>query len=219
MEDRIPTEQVEVVADTENQNVAKEPDPSSKSDGRKRGLIDSIIQTMADTVASLVSPNQQGKTRELVRNVLTTVYAMCAEDEYAIGIVVDGELYRYSDYCSTSGLKELLIAKRVVVTDVPSARDFLVRDKYRASGKVLTPATFAQAVKQIQKGLRSTGNIDVLSRPDLALLSEAAKSAVNGGKVAERTQHAVYFLSLVCDDEARVDVKEWARTKALTLFD
>lgn len=184
----------------------------------KRSLIDQVIDVISDVVSKLVNPNQAGKVKSLVRDVLVTVFALCAADEYALGVRVDGELYRYSDYSAPVGVAKLLVAKRVVVRDVSTAKDYLARDKFKAVGKVLTPSDFAVAIKQIQAALRVNSNSSPLSRPEEALLSEAAQYAVTGGKVADRSQTCIYFVSIISDDEARVAVKEWAKTVALSLF-
>lgn len=215
MENTNLSNQNEVIATTENQNSAE---TKVESESTKKSLMDQIIDVISDTVSRLVNPNQQGKVKSLVRDVLVTVYTMCAADEYALGVRVDGELYRYNDYTAPEGVAKLLIAKRVVVRDVPSAKDYLSRDKFKVSGKVLTPADFAMATRQILSALRLNSNCTPLSRPEEALLSEAAQYAVTGGKVADRSQKTIYFISLVSDDEARVSIKEWAKSVALTLF-
>lgn len=205
-------------ADNQNADVTVNAN-TDKGNGSKRSLIDQVIDIIADVISRLVNPNQQGKIKSLVRDVLVTVYALCAADEYALGVRVDGELYRYGDYTAPAGVAKLLVAKRVVVRDVATAKDYLNRDKFRAVGKVLTPADFSLSVRQIQAALRINSNATPLSRPEEALLSEATQYAVNGGKVVDRTQKQIYFLSLISDDEARVDIKEWAKTVALNMFD
>lgn len=205
--------EVNVVTDSQNTTEVK-----VDSESTRKSLMDQVIDIISDTVSRLVNPNQQGKVKSLVRDVLVTVYTMCAADEYALGVRVDGELYRYSDYTAPEGVAKLLVAKRVVVRDVPSAKDYLSRDKFKVSGKVLTPADFAMSIRQILSALRLNSNCQALSRPEEALLSEAAQYAVTGGKVADRSQKTVYFISLITDDEARVSVKEWSKTVALTLF-
>lgn len=215
MENSKLSNQNEVTTLTENQN---EVEAKVESESTNKSFMDQVVDVISDTVSRLVNPNQQGKVKSLVRDVLVTVYTMCAADEYALGVRVDGELYRYNDYTAPEGIGKLLIAKRVVVRDVPSAKDYLSRGKFKVSGKVLTPADFAMAIRQILSALRLNSNCTPLSRPEEALLSEAAQYVVTGGKVADRSQKTIYFISLISDDEARVPIKEWAKSIALTLF-
>lgn len=183
-----------------------------------KGTLDQVVDYIAKAVASLVSSKTQNDAKACVRDVLNTIFTMCSVEEYDLGLRVDGELFRYSDYEAPARIADLLVAKKVVVRDVATAKDFLDRKKYIVSGKALSPADFKLKCKKVCGMLRVNPTFQTISRPEIALMSEAAQYASNGGKVADRTQKQLYFLTLKSDDEASIALGEWAKSIAVELF-
>lgn len=198
--------------------VDKEAGDSTKPEDKKRGIIDEVIDTIAKGTALAANPNRVADVTRNMKAVLTTLFALNALDEFQLGPVVDGQRYRYDDYAAPEDLANLVIAKRVVAADNSSAVDFLKKDMYKADGRILAPADFSLAIREIRKALRSNVESKPITRTDLALLSEATQYAVNGGKVVDRTQKTIYFLTYKFDEEARVPIREWAKTFAAKLF-
>jgi len=207
----------EAHAEADNQNEA-EKGAGSFQPGDGGSLYDQAIDTMCEEIGQLVHYKKADETKENVRNVLATVCAMSSQDEFAVGIRVKGEMWRFSDYTAPDGIGKLLAPKRVVVSDVSSARDFLDRGKFKAKGRVLNPSDFESAIRFVQKQLRVNSELKPLSRSDLTLLEAATKVAVRGGKVVNRTQDQILFLTTWFDDEARVNIRDWAKDKAAKLF-
>lgn len=193
---------------------------SNKNDGIVEGgsLLDSVINQMVDEIKDLVHHKKQDAVGERVRNVLATVCAMSRESEYSVGIRINGELWRFNEFQAPEGIVKLVAPKRVVVSDVGSARDFLDRGMFKAKGRLLNPSQFGEAIRFIQSNLHVNPNQVPVSRSDIMLLQDAAKYAVKGGKVADRTQDTIIFLTIWCDDEARITLRDWARDKAAKLF-
>jgi hypothetical protein len=216
--DTIATMAEETVDSNTNNATEKEAGNSTKPEDKKRGLIDEVVDTIAKGTAQAANPNKVADVTRNMKSVLTTLFALNTLDEYQLGPIVDGQRYRYDDYQAPEDLANLVIAKRVVAADNASSVDFLKKDMYKAEGSVLSPADFALAIREIRKALRSNVESKPISRPDLALLSEATIYAVNGGKVVDRTQKTIYFLTYKFDEEARVPIREWAKTFAVKLF-
>lgn len=209
----------EETVDSNTQNATeKEAGDSTKPEDKKRGLIDEVVDTIAKGTALMANPNKVADVTRNMKSVLTTLFALNTLDEYQLGPIVDGQRYRYDDYQAPEDLANLVIAKRVVAADNASAVDFLKKEMYKAEGRMLSPADFALAIREVRKALRSNVESKPISRPDLALLSEATIYAVNGGKVVDRTQKTIYFLTYKFDEEARVPIREWAKTFAVKLF-
>jgi hypothetical protein len=127
-------------------------------------------------------------------------------------------LYRYDEYKCPPRLAKLLLGARVVVYDVPSAKDFLDRKAYAYSGTIGTPAEIATACKRLSTMLRANPEMQALSRPSLTLLSDAAPNAVTKKFVHNRDQEYLAFLTLAVDGEANVAIQEWISYTALNLF-
>jgi hypothetical protein len=208
----------------ENSVVTAENERALQDTGEKKNnvsntLIDKIIELIASNTQNLVRYSDRKDTYANVKNILTTIFALCALDEYAVGITVKQTLYRYEDFSVLPALSRLLVAKKVVVRDVPSARNFLNNEKFcPREGEVLTPGEFLLAEKRVCTAMRSNPNYEQLSRSPIALLGEAASLVVSNKNVVDRTQDLIYFLDVKCDDEARVPIEEWCNTIASKLF-
>jgi hypothetical protein len=182
-------------------------------------IIDVIINAIAKAITNLVKTSDAKDAEKKVKTILCTVFALNVLDEYATGVRIGGELYRYSDYELPAGLAKLIVPMKVVVIDNLTAKDFLTHNAYISQlYKPLTPAELKMAIKKVCGYLRTNPEFQPLSRPSVGLLSEAAKYAVNGRKVVDAKQSCVYFLNIKCDDEARVNITEWCQNVVLTLF-
>lgn len=210
-----------VASESEKITNATENTENTKKTTPKSSMIQSVINTLASGVADLVEKQQARKEVESkMVEVLGTVFGLCALDEYAVGIRVKDTLYRYSDYVGPASFNELLAPKRVVLTDSPSAKNFLKTSVYgKVATKPVDPTTFLTDLKLIMKALRVNSNLVPLSRSDKQLLAEATKNACDSGKVEDRNNKTVLFLESKFDEEKQVDVLEWAKTRAITLFE
>lgn len=181
-------------------------------------LIDLVISWIASTVAQLVRATDAKEVTQSVKRILVTIMHINAADEYVDDVRVGGDRYLISEYVGTKGLADLLVGRACVLRECSSPRDFLDRKKFKPSGQPLTPSQFNLEVKKVCGKLRANPAVNPLSRPSRQLLSEAASFAVNGKKVADRNQRAILFLTTTFDDDTVVDLQEWARTIALSLF-
>lgn len=206
----VTVEDTSEVAVSNNQNNSKGATP----------IIIRIMNVIIETVGSMVRSGDQKAVKAAMREILTTVFAMCSLGEYELGLRVDGTLYRYDDYQVPAALRDLLVARKVVVRDVLTAKDFLDRSVYGRgldTNLLLSPARFAVAWKKVCVGLRINPEAAVLSRKSVALLADVTKYAVTSGKVPEGDIPTVYFLTQKFDDEANYDLEEWARSFAIKL--
>lgn len=154
-------------------------------------------------------------TRE-VRSILRTISAMNQAKETAIGIVVDGQLYRFSDYELPALFRDLVGPAKVVALDVVSAKDFLDRSRYADPGRTLDPAAMKITLKEVFRKLRINPPLEKVSRDSLWLISEATKYAVTNGKVVDSKQSKFVYLTMKFDDEAEYSVSQWAQHYAAT---
>lgn len=182
-------------------------------------IIDQVITSVGAASMNLVKTADAKDAAKRVKSILTTVFALNALDEYATGLKIGGELYRYNDYEVTAGMAKLLVPSKVVVIDNLSAKDFLNHQMYESHQfKPLTPAEMKLNIKKVCTYLRTNPEFHVVSRPSVGLLSDAAKYAVVSRKVVDAKQPCVYFLNLKCDEEARVNISEWCQNIVLSLF-
>lgn len=181
--------------------------------------IDFVIATTAKAVKDLVRTSDAKDAELKVQDILATIFMLNSLDEYAIGARIKGDLYRYSDYECPAGLRGLIVPAKVVVVDNSTARNFLDSRSFKSeSFDFLTPAEFKLAVKKVCSYLRINPEFQAISRPSVGLLSEATKYAVNGRKVGDAKQTCINFLTIKCDDEAKVNISEWCQTIVTTLF-
>jgi len=204
------------VSTTDTQNVDMVSSPDKKKQ-KQMSRIDEIVYWTAQEITGYARNADRETVRRLTTDVLSTVFNMCSLDEYAIGPKVDGEVYRYSDYEGQSTLGQLLIAKKIVASDVISAIDFLDHKAFETSHQSLPPSTFKSACKQLATKLRVNPNMVPFSRPSVELLGDATKYAVNGRKVVDRNADHILFLIRNFDDEARDLLTEWCKSLALRL--
>lgn len=156
--------------------------------------------------------NDAGAVKTGMRDILRTISTMSMQQETAIGIVVGGILYRFSDYRATRTLANLVAPAKIVVTDVITAKDFLNRAAYEDKiGKVLDPASFELTLRNVCRMLRVNPSLAPIQRPECMLLSEATKYAVNGRKVVDSNQDRVLFLTQSFDSEADYSLEFWAK--------
>lgn len=185
----------------------------------KKTNMDKIVEAIAYAVAS-TSRNERDErqVRELMTGVLNTLMSINALDEYAIGLKVDGTLYRFNEYEVTEGLSRLVNGAKIVLRDVPSARDFADRSAYIVSGGILTPSEVKSNLVKLGRILRVNLSFVAVSRQFVELLTEAVQYACVGGTVAELRQPKIVFLSQKFDSEQDVKVTEWARMFGSNLF-
>jgi hypothetical protein len=191
-----------------------------KNNSEAETRMDSIVKAMAEAVASTVINQRSGKsTCEDVKAVLNTVCVMNQADEFDVGIRVKGQLYRFDEYLAPAGIAAMVRPAKVCVTDVPTSVDFKDRKAYAVSGRVLDPAEFRLACKNIAKNIRSNPNSQPISRSPIGLLADETRYVVVNKRVRERDQDAISFITMRVDDEADVSIFEWAKVRAITLFD
>jgi len=178
-----------------------------------------IIDRIAVSVSDLTRSGKAEIVRENVSNILTTIAAMNATEEYEIGIKVGDVLYRFDEYQASASLAKLVVASKVVLNDVVSAENFYDREKFILPGKrVLSPAEFAKAIHQVCASLRTNPETVKIVKPSVSLLADSNKYAVNSRKVEDSHQDYITFLRGKYDDEKIIPVDQWAVYKSLTLF-
>lgn len=185
----------------------------------KKTSMDKIIDCIAKGVCANCRPSDSDSVASMVKEVIGTVMRLNELQWNQTGLVVKGELYRYEDYEAPSSLAKLLVAKRVVVAALPSAVDFLDRSRYQTNYGPLSPSDFSLKVRAISRKVRSNPTLVKLDRKSESLLAEASNLAINTGRVASRQQDTIYYLTAKFDDEARVNVLDWAIELGLRLFD
>jgi predicted nucleic acid-binding protein len=103
------------------------------------------------------------------------------------------------------------VGARVIITNSPSAHDFLDHEAYAPEHfKVLSPSELISELRRVFAAVRYDETLQPLSRPSETLISEAANSAVIGDFVVSRDQNNLYFLTVNADDEADYPIDEWA---------
>lgn len=181
--------------------------------------IDYVIATIAKAIKDLVRTSDAKDAEQKVQDIVATIFTLNSLDEYAIGVRVKGDLYRYSDYECPAGLRGLIVPAKVVVVDNSTARNFIDSKSFKTERfNCMTPAEFKLAVKKVCSYLRINPELQAISRPSVGLLSEATKYAVNGRKVGDAKQASINFLTIRCDDEAKVNISEWCQTIVVSLF-
>jgi hypothetical protein len=215
MNDQI-TDNVSEVTEADNKKLR-----NSKADAENSASTKSmskVINIIADAVGDLVRANDRKEAVSKTQDILSTLMQINSLGEYELGLRVGGELYRFSEYQVPTKLAALVVAAKVVVSDVNTAVDFLDRKKYAVDGVILNPSQFYASCKKLCVLLRVNPEFQALSRPSVELLSEATKYAVNGGKVCDLKQNRIYFLKQRFDSEQVVKIDEWAVMRAMELF-
>lgn len=209
-------ENIVVSSDTQNQSADV---PESNSKNIRKSFISVIIDKIAESVGNLTRSGNSNSVKEDVINILNTIAAMNATEEHDVGIRVGDVLYRFNEYQATAGLANLVVASRVVLSDVISAINFFDREKFVINGaKVLSPAEFAKAVHKVCASIRTNPSFVQLNKPTVALLADSNKYAVNNRKVEDSHQKYITFLKGQYDGEKLISVNEWAVELSLTLF-
>jgi hypothetical protein len=201
------------------ENVAAPSGTVEKKEYVPSTFIDRLIHTIAIACMSLVRYSDRKDTYKYVRSILATIFVMCSLDEYAVGPMVKQTLYRYDDYTVLPALSRLLVAKKVIVKDVPSSKTFLSSEKYAPKDtEALTPGEMLLAQKRVCTAMRSNPSFAPLSRSPIVLIGEAAGLVISNKNVVDKDQDSIYFLKVSCDDEARIPAEEWCNQISTKLF-
>jgi hypothetical protein len=176
-----------------------------------------LNQALSEAIGHLAfRSNDVASLTQDVRTILRTISAMNQAKETSIGITVDGQLYRFTDYKLPSFFSNLVGPAKVVASDVVTAIDFLDRKRYADPGDILDPAEMQIKLKEVFKKLRINPACDPVSRDSLWLISEATKYAVTNGKVVDSKQSKFVYLNTKFDNEAEYSVRQWANHYAST---
>lgn len=193
-----------------------------KINSRTASDLEKVIDTIADELSLLAHPRDREDVKEKLLQILLTLFSINSLGEYARGLTAhDGNLYRFEEYQIHQTFQPFVLGSKVVVADVGTAIDFLDLSKYKFKTKydVMTPGEMASKFKWLGSKLRKPVNLVQLSRPQVSLLAEVATFAVRGNKVVDRNQASIVFLKAKFDDEQTVSITEWARMKAISLFE
>lgn len=205
------------VSEPENQN--EESVSNNQKAENKTAKVLSVYETMAKHVSELARTSDKKTVQDDVAKILNTIAAMNATEEDAIGIRVGDTLYRFSEYEGTQGLGELLVAGRVVLSDVVSARNKAKNDMFKFdSQRLLDPSQFTKAVRKVCSALRINASLSPFSKPNTSLLADSNKYAVYSGKVEDRQQPRIVFIQGEYDAEKAIRIDEWMIKRAMTLF-
>lgn len=207
---------------TQSEQLAQEAVPAdgqvSNDNGSNSTYMDSVINNICAEAANLVKDSDRKALRDNLKGILNTIMVMNCADEYAIGIRVKGDLYRFTDYQGLSTINDLVIAAKVVVEAVPTAIDLLKREAYKVSGDALTPSEFALATRVVCRLMRINPVLSSISRPSEAVLADVTKYVVNSRKVRSASNSKLYFLKSSFDNEAVIPVPQWTKNFVSRLF-
>lgn len=152
-------------------------------------------------------------------DILCTICAINALPEHATGLRVGDVHYLFSEYQLPARLGCLLTPAKVVLTDVPSAKDFLDRSQFNTSfGSVLTPDEMSQYLLSVASKSRLKWSYTSVSREKVGLLAGEIEFAVYANKVVSDKQKRIIYLTQKFDDQAQCDVNRWARQFAASIY-
>jgi len=203
----------------ENLEVTKKPEIEEKAK-REYTAIERVAWIIASEIAKLAHPKAEKEVRETLNQILLVLFSINKLGEYEQGVrAKDGVFYRFEEYIIPSTFQAFVTGAKVVVADVGTAVDFLDRSKYNHQVEILSPGEMAAKFKWLGSKIRKPVTLVSLSRPKVMLLAEATPFAVRGGRVTDRAQKSIVYLTTKFDSEQNVDIEEWARFKALELFE
>lgn len=192
----------------------------AKETGKQtKTAMDILVAKLAKEISKLAKSTDAAGVVGDVSGVLNTIMRVNEADEYAVGIRVGNDLYRFDEYRCPQTFSDLVIAGRVVVESVPSAKNFLDKKAYAVTGNVLTPEDCALKSKQIARALRLNLNLVQLSRPSEAILADVAKYAVAGGKVRSAANTKLYYFNTRFDEEQNVAIDQWIKAFVNRMLD
>lgn len=200
---------------------SQKPDEVSTTNNNKvvkSATVTEVINVMAATIARMIRSGSRDNVVAAVKRLLFTIAAMNSTDAYAVGIRVGDMVWRFSEYQAPSGLKDLVVASKVVLSDNMSAINFFDKEYFDVGGTILTPSEFAADIRLVCASLRTNPNLTSIVKPEVELLAESNKYAVNGKKVEDRGQSHITFLKMKFDGEKTVQLTEWAIVKAINMF-
>lgn len=204
---------------TDNLEVTKKSEDEGKAK-REKTAIEKIAWIIASEVAKFAHPNAEKDVRMTLNQILLILFSINSLGEYEQGVrAKDGVFYRFDEYLIPSTFQSFVTGAKVVVADVGTAVDFLDRSKYKHEVDIMSPGEMAAAFKKLGSLIRKPVTLVSLSRPRVMLLAEATPYAVRSGRVTDRTQKSIIYLTMKFDDEQTVNFEEWARFKALDLFE
>lgn len=210
------TQMSDEVSSSENQNTRFAKDENTTD---QRTPMDRIIETMSKAVATLARSSKTVTVEAACKSVLVTIAAMNNVDEYAVGLRVAGYMYRFNEYEAPAGVRELVNSSRVVLTDTMSAKNFYKRDAFKTTiGKVLSPGDFIASVRLICSNIRSNPTLSPVDKAKVELIADSNKYAVNSGRVEDRAQPRITYLTTAFDSDKDVPINDWIQTRAMTLF-
>jgi len=209
-------ENISGLSDTPNQN---EEVSVSNSKNSTKTILSGVIDKVAVSVSSLIRSGRADEVKKDVVNVLNTIAAMNAVEEHDVGIRVGGVLFRFGEYQAPASLADLVVASKVVLSDVISAVNFYDREKFKITAvTVLSPAEFAKAIRKICAALRTNPTFVQINKPSIALLADSNKYSVTSRKVEDSHQKYITFLKGQYDGEKLIPIDEWAIELSLRLF-
>lgn len=204
---------------TESLEVTKNSDGEGKAK-RELTAIERVARIIASDVAKFAAKGSDTEVRNTLNQILLILFSINSLGEYEQGVrAKDGVFYRFEEYVIPSTFQTFITGARVVVSDVGTAVDFLDRARYRSEVEILSPGEMASKFKMLGSKLRKPVNLVSLSRPRVMLLAEATPFAVRGGRVTDRAQKSIIYLTTKFDEEQNVSLEEWAHFKALELFE
>jgi hypothetical protein len=176
-----------------------------------------VVETITKSVVELARVSDVAAVTDASRRVFTTLMTMSSCDEFALGLKVDGELYRFSEFMVPNSLVDFVSPERVVARDVSSAKDLLKRSKFTAGLKesnLVNPSDFALCWKTLSSKIRVPFQMVQVRRDPVMLLADAVKYAVVGTYVQDRNISRILFLKDTYEDEGHVSIADWAKSFA-----
>lgn len=211
------TQMSDEVASTEKQDARFVTKGENTTD--QRTPMDRIIETMSKAVATLARSSKTTTVEAACKSVLVTIAAMNNVDEFTVGLQVSGFMYRFNEYEAPAGVRELVNASRVVLTDTMSAKNFYKREAFKTTiARALTPGEFIASVRLICSNIRTNPTLSPVDKARVELIADSNKYAVNSGRVEDRAQPRITYLTTAFDSDKAVPINDWIQTRAMTLF-
>jgi hypothetical protein len=186
----------------------------------KLTLIDELIKIIVETICNFVN----GNDTTVVSSALTSILHTIAEinrlgPDQTTCWKIDGVRYDFCEYMVTPELQNLVSPAKVCASAEITSYDLSNHEKWLSKrGQKLTPTDFAIKLRVIQSKLHTNIERKPMVRPEVEMLSEAVKFAVQSEKLPSRNQNSIRFLRQSYDDAAYDKATEWAKVYGSKMF-
>lgn len=213
-------------ADDTAENMASTFNSVSGKARRNVTFFDILAKHMADCMLEVTATKVDPQTfRADVLNVVRTLVALGASDEYSLGIRVGGQLFRFGEYAVMTEFTPYVAPKKVIVlgeNEEGYCSDLVNRRAYQMNGgSVLSPDNFLMAEKRINKAYRRPLNTEAYERRMMSL-TDALKLSVSDNCVHSMDQGQIIMLKqpeAFVDSYYTVPTIQWLRMWVASRFE